>query len=46
MDVVTEEVAKEGCALMNADGLVLICNTKEEARLRFVAWETHLREKD
>ena len=35
--VVTEEVAKEGCALMYADDLVLICETKEEAKLRFVA---------
>ena len=34
MDVVTEEVAKEG----HADGLVLVCETKEEARQRFVAW--------
>ena len=34
MDVVTEEVAKEGHALM----YVLICETKEEARQRFVAW--------
>ena len=38
MDVVTEEVAKEGRALMYADDLVLICETKEEARQRFVAW--------
>ena len=30
MDVVTEEVAKEGRALMYADDLVLICETKEE----------------
>ena len=37
MDVVTEEMAKEGCALMYADDLVLICETKEEARQRFVA---------
>ena len=37
-DVVTEEVAKEGHALMYADDLVLICETKEEARQRFVAW--------
>ena len=37
MDVVTEEVAKEGRALMYADDLVLIFETKEEARLRFVA---------
>ena len=28
MDVVTEEVAKEGCALMYVDDLVLICETK------------------
>ena len=32
MDVVTEEVVKEGHALMYADDLVLICETKEEAR--------------
>ena len=38
MDVVTEEVAKEGHALMYADDLVLICETKEETRQRFVAW--------
>ena len=38
MDVVTEEVAKEGHALMYADDLVLICETKEKARQRFVAW--------
>ena len=37
MDVVTE-VAKEGHALMYADDLVLVCETKKEARLRFVAW--------
>ena len=36
-DVVTEEVANEGHALMYADDLVLICETKEEARQRFVA---------
>ena len=38
MDVVTEEVVKKGCALMYADDLVLICETKEEARQRSVAW--------
>ena len=32
MDVVTEEVAEEGRALMYADDLVLIRETKEEAR--------------
>ena len=32
MDVVIEKVANEGCALMYADDLVLICETKEEAR--------------
>ena len=37
MDVVTEVVTKEGCALMYADDLVLICKTKEEVRQRFVA---------
>ena len=31
-------VTKEGRALMYADDLVLICETKEEARQRFVAW--------
>ena len=45
MDVVTEEVAKEGCALMYADDLVLICETKEEARERFVAWQNALESK-
>ena len=42
--VVTEEVAKEGCALMYADDLVLICETKE-ARQRFVAWRNALESK-
>ena len=37
MDVVTEEVVKKGRALMHADDLVRICETKEEARQRFVA---------
>ena len=32
MDVVTEEVANKGHALTHADDLVLICETKEEAR--------------
>ena len=32
MDLVTEEVANEGCTLMYTDDLVLICETKEEAR--------------
>ena len=45
MDVVTEEVAKEGHALMYADDLVLICVTKEEARQRFVAWRNALESK-
>ena len=45
MDVMTEEVAKEGCALMYADDLVLICETKEEARQRFVAWRNVLENK-
>ena len=36
MDVVTEEVA---------DDLVLICETKEEARQRFVAWRNALESK-
>ena len=37
MDVVTEKVARDGRALMYADDLVLICETKKEARQRFVA---------
>ena len=41
MDVVTEE----GRALMYADGLVLISETKEEARQRFVAWRNALENK-
>ena len=41
MDVVTEEMASEGCALMYADDLVLICETKE-ARRRFVVWRNAL----
>ena len=45
MDVVTEEVAKKGHALMYADDLVLICETKEEARQRFVAWRNALESK-
>ena len=45
MDVVTEELAKEGCALMYADDLVLICETKEEARQRFVAWRNSIKSK-
>ena len=44
MDVVSEEVAKEGRA-MYADDLVLICETKEEARQRFVAWINALESK-
>ena len=39
MDVMTEEVANEGHALMYADDPVL---TKEEARRRFVAWRNAL----
>ena len=45
MDVVTEEVAKEGLALMYAVDLVLICETKGEARQRFVAWRNALESK-
>ena len=45
MDVVTEEVAREECALMYADDLVLICETKEEARQKFVAWRNALESK-
>ena len=44
MDVVTE-VVNEGRALMYADDLVLICETKEEARQRFVAWRNVLESK-
>ena len=43
IDVVTEE---EGCALMYADDLVLICETKEEARQRFVTWRNTLENKE
>ena len=42
MDVVTEEVAKEGRALIYADDLVLICETNEEGGQRFVAWRNAL----
>ena len=42
MDVVTEDVANEGRALMYADDVVLICKTKEEARQRFLAWRNAL----
>ena len=45
MNVVTEEVAREGCALMYADDLVLTCKTKEEVRQRFVAWRNVLESK-
>ena len=45
MDVATEEVAKEGHALMYTDDLALICETKEEARQRFVAWRNVLESK-
>ena len=45
MDVVTEEVAREGRALMYADDLVLICETKEEARQRFLTWRNALESK-
>ena len=37
MDVGTGVVVKEGHALLYADDLVMICETKEEARQRFVA---------
>ena len=46
MDGVTEEVANERCALMYADHVVLICETKEEARWRFVAWRNALESKE
>ena len=42
MGVVTDEVANEQRALMYADDLVLICETKEEARQRFLAWRNVL----
>ena len=45
MDVVMEEVAKKGRALMFANDLVLICETMEEARQRFVAWRNTLESK-
>ena len=45
MDMVTEEVAKDGHALMYADDLLLICETKEEARQRFLAWINALESK-
>ena len=45
MDMVTEEVVKEECAVMYADDLVLISETKEEARQRFVAWRNVLESK-
>ena len=44
-DVVTEEVARERHALMYADDLVLICETKEEAIQRFLAWKNALESK-
>ena len=45
MNVVTEEVANEGRALMYTDDLGLICETKEEARRRFEAWKNALESK-
>ena len=45
MAVVTQEVAKEGRALMYAEDPVLICETKEEATQRFVAWRNTLESK-
>ena len=42
IDVVTEEVANEERALMYADNLVLICETKEGVCQRFVAWRNAL----
>ena len=45
MDMVIEEVAKEERTLMYADDLVLICETKEEARQRFAAWRNALERK-
>ena len=43
--VVTEEVKNEGRRLMYADDLVLIFETKEEARWRFLAWRNALESK-
>ena len=43
--VVMDVVTKEGHALMYADDLVLICETKEEARQRFEAWRNTLESK-
>ena len=45
MDVDTEEVAKEERTMMYADDLVLICETKGEARQRFVTWRNVLENK-
>ena len=45
MDVVTEVVAKKGCAVMYADDILLICETKGEARQRFVSWRNMLESK-
>ena len=42
MGVVTEKVANERRALMYADDLALICETKEESRRSFVAWRNAL----
>jgi hypothetical protein len=45
MDVVTEEVAKEGWYEMFADDLVLICRSRSEAERKFIAWKSALETK-
>ena len=45
MDMITEEVANEGYTLIYADDLVLICETKEEVGLKFLAWRHALASK-
>ena len=46
MGGVTEEVVNEGHAMVYANDLVLICETKEEARHRFEPGEICLRVRD
>ena len=38
-------MANEGCALMYADDLVLICKTNKKARRKFVVWRNVLESK-
>ena len=45
LDISSDESDESGRALMYADDLVLICETKEEARQRFVAWRNALESK-